>query len=695
MKFFLNKKSIFLILFFTLFSTQIVSAQPTNKYANEIKNFEEFVQQQMAIGKIPGLSIGFIKDDFIWAKGFGYADLENKIPATEKSAYRLASNTKSMTAVAILQLVEKGKIDLEAEVQTYVPYFPKKQWPVTVRQLLGHLGGISHYKNYDLEGHIKEHRDTRESLDIFDDFDLVAEPGTKYNYSSYGYNLLGAVIESAAKQSYGDFLKENLWNPLGMTGTYLDDPYLIIPNRVKGYQLVEGDVKNSEFVDISSRFAAGGTRSTVVDLLKYARGLNEGKVLSKENLDLMFTSMATKDGRLVDYGMGWAVNPVNGRFHVHHTGGQPETRTLLVQFPQENFYIALAYNLEGANLHVYPHHLFQLIMDEAWNLGVYTGSKIDDAIFNELNDSYNFGLAYFDRYGRPLTTDRKELTEAFEYFQDAIHRDSLASNYKKFARKIQDVRHPIAKQAFVKIGSYLAMKLKEKFGQQGLEKYHQMGAITFFNDYLSISNLADEFNFSNQLKKTITDWNQDWEKTCNDFTRRLVITPLSDFAQIDRQVKKIFSNAKIYPDFSPDLATATTYFYLNGNPEKALKTAQFVSEIYPNSPLSYVSLANAFICVGKRDEAIKSYKKALEINPEHLSITAGRLNQYATELVSRGQLDKAEQLLNIAIELYPKEPIFYNSIAEIYLRRGKVYFEKSLKIDPNYEPARNRLKEIW
>lgn len=694
MKIFLKKLSILSFLLITIFSIQILPAQPTNEYANEIKIFEEFVKQQMQIDKIPGLSIGFIKDDFTWAKGFGYADLENKIPATEKSAYRLASNTKSMTAVAILQLVEKGKIDLDAEIQTYVPYFPKKNWPVTVRQLLGHLGGISHYKNYDVEGHIKEHKDTKESLDIFDDFDLVAEPGTKYNYSSYGYNLLGAVIEGAAKQSYGDFLKENLWNPLGMSDTYMDDPYQIIPNRVKGYQLIDGEVKNSEFVDISSRFAAGGTRSTVVDLLKYAKGLNEGKVLSKESLDLMFTSMATKDGQFIDYGMGWAVRAVYGRFHVYHTGGQPETRTILVQFPKENFYIALAYNLEGAILHIYTHRLFQLIMDEPWDLGVYTGNKIEDAIFNAFNNIFNFGMAYFDRYGKPLTTDQKELSEAYDYFNKAVNRDSLSSNYKKFVLKMQDGRHPVAKQAFVKIGSYMAAKLQEKFGQQGIEKYHGMGAVSFFNDYLKISNLLNEFNFSEQIQKTITDWNKDWENACNDYTRRLAITPFSDFDQIGRQLKKMFSVAKVYPNFSRDLANATSYFYLNGNPERASKIAKSTIELYPQLPLSNVFLANSYICIGKKDEAMKLYKKAMEINPEDGSISAGRLNQYATELTYHGQLDKAEQLLNIAIELYPKEPMYYNSIAEIYLRRGKTYFEKALKVDPNYEPARKRLKEM-
>jgi len=683
-----------LLLLIVVQSIQTLPAQQTNKYADKIKIFEQFVKQQMQIDKIPGLSIGFIKDDFTWAKGFGYADLENKIPATEKSAYRLASNTKSMTAVAILQLVEQGKINLDADVQTYVPYFPRKKWPVTVRQLLGHLGGISHYQNYDREGHIKAHKDTRESLDIFDDFDLLAEPGTQYNYSSYGYNLLGAVIEGAAKQSYGDFLKENIWNPLGMTDTYMDDPYQLIPNRVKGYQLIEGEIQNSEFVDISSRFAAGGTRSTVIDLLKYARGLNQGKILSPESLDLMFTSMALKDGHFVDYGMGWAVNPVNGRFHVHHTGGQPETRTLLVQFPIENFYIALAYNLEGANLHVYSHRLLQLILDEAWNMDVYAGSKIDDAIVNGLQDIFNCGMAYFDRYGKPLTIDPRELSEAYSYFNQNLNGDSLSSNYDKFARKINDGRHPVANQALVKIGSYMAARLQQKFGREGIKKYHQQGAISFCHDYCTISNLPNELTFSESIQKLIDRWNQDWERTFNDDIRHLAITPFSDFDQIFKQLKKTCSTAKVYPDFSRDLANATSYFYLNGNPEKSLKIARFANELYPGTPLSHVSLANAYLCIDKTDEALKYYKKAMEINSEDGSISAGRLNQYANELANYGQLDNAEQLLNLAIELYPNEPSFYRSIGEIYLRRCKVYFEKALQVDPNYEPARERLKHI-
>ena len=163
----IRRTRFFCVLLMTVFMCPLLWGQPADKYAESIKIFEEFVKMQMATDRMTGLSVAFMKDDFVWAQGYGFADLENQVPVTEKSAYRLASVTKPMTATAIMQLVEKGKIDLDAEVQTYVPYFPRKQWTITVRQLLGHLGGISHYQNYDLEGHFKEHKNTREAIAVF------------------------------------------------------------------------------------------------------------------------------------------------------------------------------------------------------------------------------------------------------------------------------------------------------------------------------------------------------------------------------------------------------------------------------------------------------------------------------------------------------------------------------------------------
>lgn len=363
------------LLFFLFISLLIVDVNAQNaptipnkvnrQYENKLLGFEKFVREQMKKNKIPGLTVGFVKDNYYWVKGFGFADLENKLAAKPGSAYRLASVQKSMTAVAILQLVEQGKIDLDAEIQTYVPYFPKKKYPVTIRQLLGHLGGIPHYVNRDIEQHIKEPKTTRESIAIFENFDLVAEPGTKYSYSSYGYNLLGAAIEGASKQPYSDYMRDNVWLPLGMNNTRMDNSFDIIPNRAHGYQLINGEVKNSEFIDVSSRFAAGGTRGTVVDLLKFLKGLNDGKLLSKKSIALMYTPMMTRDGKATGYAMGWQIPPFeNRRSMVTNDGGQQETRTFILNFPEKKFAIAFAMNLEADVYGPIIFRLYELVINE-------------------------------------------------------------------------------------------------------------------------------------------------------------------------------------------------------------------------------------------------------------------------------------------------------------------------------------------
>lgn len=350
-------------------------SQAADQYADKLRAFEDFVRQQMEKNKDPGMTIGFVKDDYVWVKGFGYADLENRTPARAESAYRLASVQKSMTAVAILQLVEQGKINLDAEIQTYVPYFPKKKYPVTVRQLLHHLGGIPHYVNRDAEQHIKERKTTREAIAIFEGFDLVAEPGTKFSYSSYGYNLLGAAIEGASGQSYADYMREHVWQPAGMNDTRMDDPLDLIPNRVRGYQLINNELRNSEFIDVSSRFAAGGTRGTVVDLLKFMQGLNDGKLLSRTSLDVMYTPARTRGGEVsgfpktAGYAMGWNLVPQTDGLVVINDGGQQETRTFILNFPSKRFAIAVAQNLERDDDGAIIFRLYELVLGEKFIFG--------------------------------------------------------------------------------------------------------------------------------------------------------------------------------------------------------------------------------------------------------------------------------------------------------------------------------------
>ena len=154
--------------------------------APDSARLERVVTDVMRKERIPGLVVGVARSGCAWVRAFGVSDVENGTPMTPESSFRLASVQKSMTAVAVLQLAGAAKLDLDAPIQRYVPDYPRKRWPVTARKLLSHLGGVPHYVNRDVEQHIEEHRTTRESIAIFAGFDLVAEPGTRYSYSSYG-----------------------------------------------------------------------------------------------------------------------------------------------------------------------------------------------------------------------------------------------------------------------------------------------------------------------------------------------------------------------------------------------------------------------------------------------------------------------------------------------------------------------------
>lgn len=430
----------------------------------------------MAADKVPGISVGFIKDGVMWTKGYGFADLENRSPAKSESIYRMASVNKPMTAVAVLQLAEKGKIDLDAEVQTYVPYFPKKKFPVTVRQLLGHIGGISHYQDYDKEGHFKDRKNTREAIAVFENFDLINEPGTRYSYSSYGYNLLGAVIEGASEMPYGKYMTENVWKPLGMATTVMDNPYELIPNRVRGYENVDGQVRNSEFVDISSRFSAGGIRASVIDMLKFGSGFNSGTVLSPKSLDLMYNSMATKNGEITNYSAGWSTNPTNGRFVLSHSGGQAETSTFLFTFPSRKLTIAVAANLEGANTSPYIMKLFELITGEAASTNAYiAGDRNRVPLIVGIQQTFEEGRGYFEKRGNALTEDQKEVADVFALFNQTLNAETLvASKQQDLFRTIAQGRAKL-NGPLVKIGSFMAKKLNDKHGAQRLLSYSTSG----------------------------------------------------------------------------------------------------------------------------------------------------------------------------------------------------------------------------
>jgi serine beta-lactamase-like protein LACTB len=309
---------------------------------------EAAIAAEMSRLGIPGVSAAVVLDhELRWSAGYGRTDIENNVPATASTVYRLGSIAKTITATAALQLAEKGKLDLDAPVQKYVPAFPLKQWPVTCRQLLGHLGGVRSYVDGEMES-TRHYATVSDGLAMFKDDPLALEPGTAFLYSSYGYNLLGAAIEGASGLSYLEYVRKNLFEPAGMERALADDVFAIIPNRARGYQKTStGELRNSPLADTSNKIPGGGLVATAEDVARFAMALQGGVLLQKETLARMMTRQTTRDGRLTGTGLGVFLGGREGVREAWHTGGQPQVSTVLYMQPDRRVAVALLTNLEG------------------------------------------------------------------------------------------------------------------------------------------------------------------------------------------------------------------------------------------------------------------------------------------------------------------------------------------------------------
>ena len=326
----------------------------------KITKIESAISVTMSKQSIPALSIAIVENNQIrFERGYGVADVENSVPAKSFTVYRIASVSKAMTATAAMQLVESGKLDLDAPVQKYVPGFPAKAHPVTTRQLLRHLSGIRHYKEGEGEQTVRFATLT-DALSIFKDDPLLHEPETRYTYTTYGYTLLGAVIESASGMNYSDYMRERVFKPAGMTDTQFDDHYQIIRNRAEGYtprvrSRFDGNYRNDILMDVSYKLPGGGFVSTAGDMARFAIAVQSGVLLKPETLKLMWTNQKTRDGKETGYGYGWYIGGrpkragagASTEVSVSHGGVQAGFTADLWLLPEKKFAVVILTNLEG------------------------------------------------------------------------------------------------------------------------------------------------------------------------------------------------------------------------------------------------------------------------------------------------------------------------------------------------------------
>lgn len=312
--------------------------------------------------QIPGLSCTIGVDGTLsFQRGFGFADVENEVSATAATVYRLGSISKPITAVLAMQLVEQRRLDLDRDVHTIVAEWPEKAWPVTTRQLLAHMGGVRHYRG---EPESTVHYATQvEGLVRFANDPLLHEPGTKYLYSTYGYNLVAAVVEKTEKQSFGDLVRERIAGPCEAPTLQDDDVRRIVRHRAQGYVREGGVLRNSELMDGSYKLGGGGLCSSADDLVRFAAALLQGKLVAPETLAAMWTPQKTSAGATIDYALGFRVAERRGNREVYHGGAQSRVSTFLLLLPERRVAVAVLCNLEGVKLQALARQLVDLVVD--------------------------------------------------------------------------------------------------------------------------------------------------------------------------------------------------------------------------------------------------------------------------------------------------------------------------------------------
>jgi CubicO group peptidase (beta-lactamase class C family) len=308
---------------------------------------------------LPGLSVAVgLGDELVWAEGFGWADLEKRVPVTPRMRFRIGHVSKALTSAAVGVLLDKDRMRLADEIQTYVPAFPRKEWPITLRQLMGHVAGLRHYEtdaDYMPSSHCER---ASEGLQNFADDPLLFEPETQYRYSTYGWILVSAAIEAEAGEPFFTFMRRQVFEPLGMADTTVDSPNEPIPNLVTFYYpRFSGDPSTgsglARHADYSCFAGAGAFLSTPSDLVRFGLALGTRRLVKRHTVAELQMPQLLASGQETQYGLGWMLHTVPlagettrevGHASLTLLGGS----TSFLTFPERGLVVAVTSNVSRA-----------------------------------------------------------------------------------------------------------------------------------------------------------------------------------------------------------------------------------------------------------------------------------------------------------------------------------------------------------
>ena len=289
----------------------------------------------------------------IFRKGYGLANLELKVPIRPEMVFRIGSVTKQFTAVAVLMLAQEGKLTLNADVTTYLPDYPTHGEKITIERLLTHTSGIKSYT--DMKEWLplwRKDMSLEELVAMFKDEPMEFRPGERWAYNNSAFVLLGAVIEKVSGQSYAQFLKGRIFQPLGMEHTQYDVTEQIVPGRVAGYNKGANGWENAPFLSMTQPHGAGALISSVDDLARWDKALYTSKLVKRRLLNKAWTPTSLPDGRSTQYGYGWGISPVAGKNFIEHDGGINGFICHALRMSEERVYVAILTNRTGMTDHL-------------------------------------------------------------------------------------------------------------------------------------------------------------------------------------------------------------------------------------------------------------------------------------------------------------------------------------------------------
>lgn len=342
--------------------TSVQRSDPSQRWTEAAARGREILRASVAEQNLPGVSVAVgVDGNLVWAEGFGWADIESKVAVTPATRFRIGTASTALTSAAVGLLLERDRLEIDEKIQAYVPEFPVKQWPVTLRQVMGHVAGVR--TDSGDEGPLFAARCERpvEALQYFADEPLRFEPGTQFNYSSYGWILMSAAVENAANEPFLTFMRTQVFEPLGMTDTRADAGTVPIPNVTSFYfPRFAGDPRYGPDpmrpLEYSCYAGASVFLSTPSDLVRFAMGINSGKLLQPGTVQLLQASQQLASGEQTGYGLGWDLEtatlsgkptPVVGH-DGESLGGMVAS---FMTFPEYGIVVSLTTNISYADTH--------------------------------------------------------------------------------------------------------------------------------------------------------------------------------------------------------------------------------------------------------------------------------------------------------------------------------------------------------